>query len=75
MDAMRFTQISQNAEGGEEDLLRFRSEMALDPDMERIGMENGFLAWIEEQGDRYLAPKAAAPAPEEIDELSAEIDF
>jgi len=75
MDVMRFTQISQNAGGGDEDLLLFHSETTLDPDMERIGLENDFLAWIEEQGDRYLAPKAAAPAPEEIDELSAEIDF
>ena len=75
MDAQRFAHLTQIAECDDEVALQLESELALDLDIDAERRKADFDEWIEDQGNRYLAPKAAAPDPVEIEKLAEEIDF
>jgi len=75
MDAQRLALLSEMAECDEDVALQLQSEVFLDLRMERDRNSRSLEDWIEEEGRRYLAPKAEKPDKEEIDKLAEEVDF
>ena len=75
MDALRLKELSEIADCNEDVADQLASEMFLDPDSEVDRNRRSFEEWIEEEGRRYLAPKAETPDAEEIDKLAEDIDF
>lgn len=75
MDSLRKIQLEQLASDDEDIALQLESEKYLDPEMEKERNAQRFEEWIEEEGARYIAPKANAPDPGELEKLSEEIDF
>ena len=75
MDAQRLAHLSEMADCDEDVALQLQSEGYLDLQLEADRNRRSFEDWIEEEGRRYLAPKAEKPDREEIDKLAEEGDF